>query len=190
MVTAGELLLDGRDPEAMSIEEILRRAGTSASSFYQCFGSKEGFFDLLHERFCGRIQAETAALTDPARWAGRPLEEVAREGLRSYLGFRRAHTGALRSFEVLEGREPKLMARRRRVDVELARGALGCVETLKTADGRAPSPERIRMALDFAVSSMKGAVDASARVRAASHEDDARLVEELATALTSFLVGP
>lgn len=44
LVTAGELLLDGRAPHTVAVEEILARAGASASSFHQRFGSKERFF--------------------------------------------------------------------------------------------------------------------------------------------------
>jgi AcrR family transcriptional regulator len=189
MVTAGEQLLDGRDPDAVSVEEILARAGASASSFYQRFGSKIAFLDHLHDRFCDRIRAEVAAWTDPGRWEGRSLEEAARGGLASYLAFRRAHAGPLRSFEILEGRDAGLMARRRRVDESLARGALACVARLRAADGRAPSPERLRLSLDFAVSTLRSAADGGSRVRAAAHDDDARLVEDLAAALTSYLVG-
>lgn len=189
MVTAGEQILDGRDPEAVGIEEILDRAGASASSFYQRFDSKLAFFDHLHARFCDRIQVETTTWTDPARWTGQSLEEVARAGIAAYLAFRRANVGALGSFEILEARHPQLMTRRRRIDLALARSAFACVASLRAADGRAPTDERLRRALDLGVSALRGAVDKGPRVQAAAQGDDARLVEDVAAALTSYLLG-
>src|SRR4051794_35724584 len=87
LVAAGEQLLDGRDPEAFSLDEILSRAGASASSFYQRFGSKEQFFDHLHARFCDGIAAAMDAWRPSPAAHGRALEDVAREGVEAYLSF-------------------------------------------------------------------------------------------------------
>lgn len=189
LVTAGEQLLDGRDPEAVSVEEILERAGASPSSFYQRFGSKLAFFDHLHARLCDAVAAQAARFTDPARWEGRALEDAAPEAIAAYLSFRREISGALRSFEILEDRHPALRSRRREVDLALARGALERLHELRTRDGRAPIPERARLALDLAVSTLRSATDSPRRVRVAPYEDDARLAQDLATSLIAYLVG-
>lgn len=191
LVIAGEQLLDGRDPESISLEEILVRAGASASSFYQRFGSKDRYVDHLHERFCAKIREESNTWTDIERWRDHPLEEVARNGIMGYLQFRRTHVGPLRSLEHVEARHPSMMERRRRVDSALAERVRACVLTLRASDGRAPSVARLNLALDLAVSSLRSAVDGGARVHATTHADDERLVGDLASALVQYLVaGP
>lgn len=189
LVTAGEQLLDGRDPEAISLEELLARAGASASSFYQRFASKERFVDHLHARFCEKISAASAEWTSIERWAGHPLEEVATSGISGYLAFRRAHAGALRSLEIVEARHPDLMARRREVDLALARRVRACVLSLRSRDGRAPSMVRVDLALDLAVSTVRAAVDDGKRVRAIVHHDDERLVADLVPLIVHYLLG-
>jgi AcrR family transcriptional regulator len=189
LVTAGESLLDGRDPEALPVEQILARAGASASSFYRRFRSKDRFLDHLHARFCDRVTAEMEAFSDPSRWRGRPLEDVAREGASAYLSFRRRHLDALVSFEILEGRHPHLLARRRRTDLAVLTRVGRCVSALRTRDGRGVRMERLALALDLVVSMVRGAADGARRAHVLRDMSDADLAEQLVAAVLGYLAG-
>lgn len=186
LVIAGESLLDGCDPEGLSLEQILARSGASASSFYQRFRGKDAFFEHLHERFCDRVTAELSA------WLARPcapdlfFEDVAREGAGMYLAFRRRHMGALISFEILEGRSPHLRARRRRVDLAVLERAREYLRPLRTRDGRTIDLERLDLALDLVVATVRGAADGNRRAHV-SDVSDADLAERLVTAVVAYL---
>lgn len=189
MVIAGEQLLDGRDPLGLSMDDLLARAGASASSFYQRFGSKEQFWDHLHQRFCERMEAEFALRTDPAQYAGMSLEEAAAAGSAAYLGFRRRHAGPLSSFELLEAQTPHLRERHRRVDRAAIERLRSCIAGLRTRDGRAPQMERVDLALDLAVSTFRGAADGAGRVQARGPVPDEELVQQVMGAVMAYLVG-
>jgi AcrR family transcriptional regulator len=189
MVLAGELLLDGRDPLGLSMDELLARAGASASSFYQRFGSKEQYWDHLHQRFCERMEAEFALRTDPASYAEKSLEEAAAEGSAAYLAFRRKHAGPLLSFEQLEAQTPHLRERHRRIDRAALERLRSCLGGLRTRDGRAPQMERVALALDLAVSTFRGAADGAGRVHARQAVPDDELVQQVMGAVLVYLVG-
>lgn len=188
LVTAGELLLDGRDPHTIALEEILARAGASASSFYQRFGSKERFLDHLHERFCDRVTAEADAWIARARVEQRPLEDRAREGVEGYLAFRRKHMGALMSLEILEAQDPDLRARRTRVDLAVLSRVRGAVLAMRTRDGREVRAERLDLALDLVVSMVRGAADGARRAHVHSGVTDPELADQLVAAVLAYLV--
>ncbi|APR84976.1 Hypothetical protein A7982_10325 [Minicystis rosea] len=189
LVIAGESLLDGRDPESLSLEDILSRAGASASSFYQRFRAKDAFFEHLHARFCDRVTAEMEAWLASPRAPDVFLEDVAREGAGIYLAFRRRHMGALVSFEILEGRRPHLLARRRRVDLAILSRARGYLSPLRMRDGRAIQMDRLDLALDVVVATVRGAADRDRRAHVLNDVSDTDLADRLVVAVLAYLAG-
>jgi AcrR family transcriptional regulator len=189
MLEAGDGLLDGRDPDAITLDEILAKAGTSASSFYQRFGSKDRFVDLLHERFCERTRRESLEWAEPSRWVERPLEDCGGEALLAYFRMRRDQAPALASLAIVEARHPHLAERRRRLNVEVIVAARRCLGCVRSRDGRAPIPERLDLGLEMVVSTMRAAIDGKTRARVVSPEDERRLAAELLQAAIGFLLG-
>jgi len=182
-------LLDGRDPADLSMDDLLARAGASASSFYQRFSSKEQYWDHLHTRYCERVEAEFARWTDIGCYAGKSLEEAAAEGSAAYLAFRRKHAGALQSFELLEAQNPHMLERHRRIDRAAVERLRHCLAALRTKEGRAPKMDRVDLALDLAVSTFRGAADGAQRVHARGAVPDDALVAQVITAVLAYLVG-
>lgn len=56
MLDAAEALFAGGGPDALTVEAVIERAGTSAGAFYARFGDRDGLLEALHERFLGRLQ--------------------------------------------------------------------------------------------------------------------------------------
>ena len=56
MLKAGEELFLTGGSDALKLEAIVERAGTSTGSFYARFGSMQGYLDALHDRSLVRIE--------------------------------------------------------------------------------------------------------------------------------------
>ena len=56
MLKAGEELFLTGGSDALKLEAIIERAGTSTGSFYARFGSMQGYLDALHDRSLVRIE--------------------------------------------------------------------------------------------------------------------------------------
>jgi AcrR family transcriptional regulator len=62
MLVAGEELFLIGGPDAIRLDAIIERAGTSIGSFYARFESMEGYLDVLHERALMRIGQSLAPI--------------------------------------------------------------------------------------------------------------------------------
>lgn len=72
MLDAAEELFREGGSDALTVEAVIERAGTSTGSFYARFGNRRGLFVAMHERFLdifGTAVADAAvhALTKPTR---------------------------------------------------------------------------------------------------------------------------
>jgi len=56
MLDAAEELLDNGNAKNVTVENVLRLSGATVGSFYARFGSVEGLFNALHERYLDSIQ--------------------------------------------------------------------------------------------------------------------------------------
>jgi len=60
MLDAAEHLLRTGGTEALAVEAVIEAAGTSTGAFYGRFGSRQGLFVAMHERFLGVFGAAMA----------------------------------------------------------------------------------------------------------------------------------
>jgi AcrR family transcriptional regulator len=60
MLEAGEELFLTGGSDALKLEAIIERAGTSTGSFYARFGSMQGYLDALHDRALVQIEESLA----------------------------------------------------------------------------------------------------------------------------------
>lgn len=75
MLDAAEELLRFGGADALTVDAVIERAGTSTGSFYARFGSREGLFVALHERFLGVFATVMSGVVERART--RPTAEQA-----------------------------------------------------------------------------------------------------------------
>ena len=55
MLDAGEAIFAEGGDGALTVEAVVKRAGTSVGSFYSRFGDRDGLLQSMHERFLLRI---------------------------------------------------------------------------------------------------------------------------------------
>ena len=55
MLDAAEELLDHGDARQVTVENVVSLSGATVGSFYARFGSIEGLFDALHQRYVDNI---------------------------------------------------------------------------------------------------------------------------------------
>jgi AcrR family transcriptional regulator len=72
MLDAAERLLRTGGPEALTVEAVIEQAGTSTGSFYSRFGSREGLFMAMHERFLTTVGEAMVSVIDAAQQSSRP----------------------------------------------------------------------------------------------------------------------
>ena len=116
ILTAAEKLLDGRDYEEISIQEICQAADVSPSSFYSRFSTKEALLMTLHERHRERRIGMLLTLAGERDWNATPIPEVVRAILGLYVEDRRALEPYLRSMMLAELRDPEIAQARAGVD--------------------------------------------------------------------------
>ncbi len=71
-----EELLEEKPFEAISVGEIVRRAGTSVGAFYARFRDKDGLLPALYERYDRWVGERTREASDTRFWEGQALAEI------------------------------------------------------------------------------------------------------------------
>jgi AcrR family transcriptional regulator len=61
MLDAAEALIAEGGPDALTVEAVIARAGTSNGAFYARFGDRLGLLAAVQERFLGRLREAAAA---------------------------------------------------------------------------------------------------------------------------------
>ncbi len=94
MVQAALRLLELRDIDQISIQDIVAEAATSIGSFYHRFGTKEQFFNyLIDDMIARREEAAMRELAAHSDSLDRAPETLARGAMKNF----RRHAGLLRS---------------------------------------------------------------------------------------------
>lgn len=93
LVHAGRRVMDTKDFEAVSIQEIARTAGSSIGAFYGRFANKEVFFAAIQEMTVSNIEAGMRALLAAPLVAQGGDSEFLFTIARFWIGFYRTHRG-------------------------------------------------------------------------------------------------
>jgi AcrR family transcriptional regulator len=64
MLDAAEALIAEGGPDALTVEAVITRAGTSTGAFYARFGDRLGLLAAVQERFLGRLRDAAAVQAD------------------------------------------------------------------------------------------------------------------------------
>jgi AcrR family transcriptional regulator len=92
MLEAGRELLNDRDIDQISVQDIVRLAGTSVGSFYHNFGTKDRFFATLVQEMATNREAIAMAY-----FAGAPFDQLAKVLVQGAIENHRRYKGLLRS---------------------------------------------------------------------------------------------
>lgn len=85
LLDATEELLRDQPFEAIGVQEIVRRAGSSVGAFYTRFRDKEALLPLLYERYDRDLGRRVSALERGRDWEGRELAEIVAWIVRQFL---------------------------------------------------------------------------------------------------------
>jgi pimeloyl-ACP methyl ester carboxylesterase/AcrR family transcriptional regulator len=111
VLRATERLLSGRHFEDITIGQILRTSGVSVGSFYARFHSKDDLLPLLYQAYSDDLRQRMAGWLDPARWAGKRLEERVRDLVELTVTTYRERRGLLRTVALLARMRPGAIAK-------------------------------------------------------------------------------
>lgn len=76
LLDAAEGLIEEKGLAAVSIPEIVQRAGSSVGGFYARFRDKNELLRALEERFLRELDERVEDIARPGRWTGVPIGEV------------------------------------------------------------------------------------------------------------------
>lgn len=108
---ATQALLEKRNFDKLTIQEIVRRAGCSVGAFYGRLGDKEALLDALDERYVEEFATRMEAiLADPR---DRSLRNLVLETVESLVKFHREHQGLARTLVLRARRAPDRRYRQR-----------------------------------------------------------------------------
>ncbi len=191
LAAAGELL-EERTFHELTVQEVVRRAGSSVGSFYARFEDKEALLDYLDELYARQMIALVNELAEELE-ADPPdsLRATARAVFARLVPFHRTRRGLIRALvlRARERREVHFDDRTRRMNHELPR-LLACLLRHRGEIAH-PDPEQatgLGFALAFA--GLRDRILFPESIRLPTETTDARLVEESAHLLTAYLTTP
>jgi len=111
ILDATQALLEERDFDRLSVQDIVRKAGCSVGAFYGRLRDKEALLDALDERYVEEFATRIEAILEGKR--GRQLHDLVREVVESLVGFHRGHRGVIRTLVLRARRAPDRRYRQR-----------------------------------------------------------------------------
>jgi AcrR family transcriptional regulator len=144
MLSAAAQLLREGGADAVTVDAVIARAGTSTGAFYARFDNRQGLFEALHERFLAEFGSEAASVLERARLATSP-HEVLRIFISGLLNHVRARRDSFAFYVLFNAHDPTMRAQGNAATQALTE-ALG---HLLGAHLPECEPDRITRACDF-----------------------------------------
>lgn len=110
ILDAAEALIREKGLAAVSIPEIVSRAGSSVGGFYGRFKDKDELLRALEERFLQRLYARVEELSRPTRWGAAPTHEIVGHCMHELVAVYRGERNMIAAFLARAGRDPVLRA--------------------------------------------------------------------------------
>lgn len=158
ILDAAEALVAEKGFDDSSVQEIVRRAGSSVGAFYARFRDKDGLLYALYERYLAEAQATADHALDPARWRGVPLAELIAAVVRFLVKVYRERAGLQRAFALRNKIDPEFQLREHRLSHEV-NAKLADLVLERSDELSHPDPERAStFALMIAFSTIESCV--------------------------------
>lgn len=157
LVAAEELILE-RGPDAFTVQEVARRAGSSVGAFYSRFPDKEALLRCVFQRFYEQATATVDAVLSPERWRDAPTPELIGSAMAFLLRVFRDKRQIILALTLRAIRDPDLGSYGVRVGERIA---LRAAELLRDRHERMRHPEPDK-AIIFVIWLVLSALDARA----------------------------
>ncbi|HEX7669666.1 MAG TPA: helix-turn-helix domain-containing protein [Polyangiaceae bacterium] len=187
VLDAAEEVIAERGVTALTVAEVVRRAGSSVGAFYARFQDKDSLLATLHERSCSEALATAELALHPARWGSKDLRVIVSEVVRFTVSLCEERRGLLLAFIALAAADPAYAERRANLESQIA--AL-LYEFLRAREREVSHPD-LRTAAHVAIRMMLATAEYGALIRRQSPGEpelsDDRIATELARAVLSYL---
>jgi len=186
MLDAAEALIAEGGVAALTVSEVVRRAGSSVGAFYARFPDKDALLSTLHERSCSESLATAELALDPLRWESAEIGTAVFEVVRFTATMSRERRGLLLAFIALAASDAAYAERRARLDAGLSDLLYAF---LRTREAELSHPD-LRVAADVSIRMIMGSLEYGATIVGAASEtrpSGDRLSHELARAVLSYL---
>jgi len=189
MLDAAESLFANGGPDALTVEAVIERAGTSAGAFYARFGDRDGLLEALHERFLGRLGELVGAivlegLSQPS------LAKALAVAVSGSLDVARKHHDSLVFFVLFRAADQRLRQQGIAANLGFAK-AFRTIALNHKAEIRHPDPQRaVDVAFRILFAMLVQQVMFEARELTGRPMADRRLAEQLCQAMLLYLTVP
>lgn len=184
-----ETLLQERPFEAISVQQIVRRAGTSVGAFYSRFRDKQALLPSLYERYDQSIGIHMRELQEQRIWQGRELSEIATLLVQQLVNFFAKRLYLLRALTLYARTRPEEIGVEMRARRQSQHSFLHEAFLNRRNEINHPDPERaVELALYFAASVCRDRIlFADAPHSAATKISETELVQEVSRMLLGYL---
>lgn len=187
ILDAAEGLIAEKGYEDATVQEIVRRAGSSVGAFYARFRDKDGLLHAIYERYLEQAAATADAALDPARWDGVPIAALVRSVVGFLVHVYRERSGLIRAFVLRNHTDADFQARQEQLSHHV-HDKLVALLLAQRVEIRHPDPERAAtFGLTFVFSAIESAVLFGDLRTVALAFSDTDLATELARAYLAYL---
>lgn len=190
LATVERLLVEGRDVNVLTVNEICVEADVGPSSLYNLYASKDDLLVDVHRRFTDRVRDHVRRVAASADWASLDPREIVVAVLGHYLDFLRDEEPLVSSMVALRRSSVALADEHLRNEMDnhaLAR------ELVLAATGREGDEElgrRVDLVMLVAVASVQRSFTSHQPVENLLGMDREEFLERLADMIVAYLTSP
>jgi AcrR family transcriptional regulator len=183
VLDAAEAVIVENGLAALTVSEVVRRAGSSVGAFYARFPDKNALLSTLHDRSCGEARATAELALDPERWAGTDVGKMVFEVTRFTAARCVERRELLIAFITLSATDPAYAERRKQTE-ETMTDLLHVFFRARSADIGHPD---LRLAAFVSTRMILGVFEYGAIFHGLSADELDRFADELARAVLAYL---
>lgn len=183
LLAAGEQLLADNAFEEASVLQIAELAQSSVGTFYRVLGDKDMLSKLLVQRFFQSTVQVVDDMTEPARWAGQPLEQFVHALTERLVVLYQGRRGVLRALILRASRDAEFRDRVHQLNEYVAARVVRVLQDHRK-EVHHPKPGK---AMQAAVHILLGALNQHTVTGNLGHLNGRELITEMSRILLAYL---
>lgn len=188
---AAEELIAERGIGAVTVSDVVRRAGSSVGAFYARFPDKDALLATLHERSCAEALATSELALDPRRWESVDLGAAVFEIVKFAVTLYKERRGIVIAFIELAAGDPAFAERRAALETETGARLRAFLEARSDEIAHTDLKVAAQISIRIILSTLEyGAMIFRREAPDASGLSDDKLASELTRAVLAYLGAP
>ena len=185
LLDAAEELVAERGMQSVTIQDVVRQAGSSVGAFYSRFQDKNALMRTLYYRSCDEAVATGELVLDPARWESESLSDAMEQIAEFVVQIFQERRGLVISGSAAVATDAAYAERA----VELGRQLSTCFyRFLSARDAEIPHPD-LKLAADFSVRLILATLEQNTILARVTPPERAFSKQQLARQLARALLG-